>query len=335
MALGAAVEFLIRRGARNGEVLLPDGPGVSAKSGYIVLGMGKLGSRELTADDYIYQIKRLALPRPPASSDALLLAQLAEREAGQKKLTAIVTAISSGASDADSTPSTAVGVVRVVVGLVFLGLAVKTWRGRPRPGEETPMPGWMASLDQSAPGRTLVLGAALSGLNPKIMALAISAAASISQADLDPTETALAAAAFVAIGSSTVLLAVGAHLLAAERAAGPLATLKRFMIDHNTAIMLVVLVVLGANILGEGIATPQEAARTAAFAPLLRGCAKLVAEARAIGILAAPFGQARPGNDQCFMDNFKIVSARIAFARDQKARGDEFFDDFVGGFASA
>ena len=87
------------------------------------------------------------------------------------------------------------------------------------------------------------------------MALAISAAASISQADLDPTETALAAAAFVAIGSSTVLLAVGAHLLAAERAAGPLATLKRFMIDHNTAIMLVVLVVLGANILGEGIAT--------------------------------------------------------------------------------
>ena len=36
--------------------------------------------------------KRHALPRPPASSDALLLAQLAEREAGQKKLTAIVTA---------------------------------------------------------------------------------------------------------------------------------------------------------------------------------------------------------------------------------------------------
>lgn len=173
---------------------------------------------------------------------------------GLAVLTAIVTAISSGASDADSTPSTAVGVVRVVVGLVFLGLAVKTWRGRPRPGEETPMPGWMASLDQSAPGRTLVLGAALSGLNPKIMALAISAATSISQAGLDATETVLAAAAFVAIGSSTVLVAVGAHLLAAERAAGPLATVKRFMIDHNTAIMLVLLVVLGANILGEGIA---------------------------------------------------------------------------------
>jgi threonine/homoserine/homoserine lactone efflux protein len=173
---------------------------------------------------------------------------------GLAVLTAIATAITSGASDPDSAPSTAVGVVRVVVGLVFLGLAVKTWRGRPRPGEDIPMPGWMASLDGAAPGRTLVLGAALSGLNPKIMALAISGATSIGQAGLDPTEATLAAAAFVAIGSSTVLIAVGAHLLAAERAAGPLAAVKRFMIDHNTAIMLVLLVVLGANILGEGVA---------------------------------------------------------------------------------
>ena len=36
--------------------------------------------------------KRHALPRPPGSADALLLAQLARREAGEKKLTAIVTA---------------------------------------------------------------------------------------------------------------------------------------------------------------------------------------------------------------------------------------------------
>jgi threonine/homoserine/homoserine lactone efflux protein len=173
---------------------------------------------------------------------------------GLAVLTAIATVITSGASDPDSAPSTAVGVGRVLMGLALFGLAGKTWHHRPRPGEEAPMPGWMATLDDAAPGRTVVLGAALSGLNPKIMALTISGAASISQAGLDATESALAAAAFVAIGSSTVLIAVGAHLLAPERAAGPLATLKRFMIDNNTAIMLVVLVVLGANILGEGIA---------------------------------------------------------------------------------
>ncbi len=174
---------------------------------------------------------------------------------GLAVLTAIVTAITSGASDPDSAPSTAVGVVRVLLGLLLFGLAAKTWRQRPRPGEETPMPSWMASLDDASAGRTLVLGAALSGLNPKIMALTVAGAASISQVGLDGTDTALATAAFVVIGSSTVLVALGAHLLAGQRAAGPLAALKRFMIDNNTAIMLVVLVLLGATILGKGIAT--------------------------------------------------------------------------------
>ncbi len=41
--------------------------------------------------------KRHALPRPPGSSDALLLAQLARREAGAKRLTAVVTADASAA----------------------------------------------------------------------------------------------------------------------------------------------------------------------------------------------------------------------------------------------
>ncbi|MBK6868748.1 MAG: transcription-repair coupling factor [Burkholderiales bacterium] len=41
--------------------------------------------------------KRHALPRPPASSDALLLAQLSERDTAAKKLTAIVTADASDA----------------------------------------------------------------------------------------------------------------------------------------------------------------------------------------------------------------------------------------------
>ena len=41
--------------------------------------------------------KRHAMPRPPGSSDALLLAQLARREAGHKKLTAVVTADASDA----------------------------------------------------------------------------------------------------------------------------------------------------------------------------------------------------------------------------------------------
>ncbi len=47
VALLASVEFLLRRGVRAGEVLLPDAPGIAAQAGYVVLGMGKFGAREL------------------------------------------------------------------------------------------------------------------------------------------------------------------------------------------------------------------------------------------------------------------------------------------------
>ena len=49
------------------------------------------------------------------------------------------------------------------------------WRsssgGAAEPGEEATMPKWMATVDQFAPGKSLVLGAALSGANPKNLAL--------------------------------------------------------------------------------------------------------------------------------------------------------------------
>ena len=47
VALGAAVDFLVHRGIRSGEIRLADVPGAVASSGYIVLGMGKYGAREL------------------------------------------------------------------------------------------------------------------------------------------------------------------------------------------------------------------------------------------------------------------------------------------------
>ena len=43
------------------------------------------------------------------------------------------------------------------------------------------------------------------------------------------------------------------YLVASESAAGPLNTIKQFMAAHNAVIMMVVLLVLGAKLLGQGI----------------------------------------------------------------------------------
>ena len=115
------------------------------------------------------------------------------------------------------------------------------------------MPAWMASIDTFSVGKSLGLGALLSGLNPKNLALTAAAAASISQAGLGGTDSAIAVAVFVIIGSLTVAGPVVFYLVASKRAAGPLASIKDFMSVHNPAIMMILLLVLGVKLLGQGL----------------------------------------------------------------------------------
>ena len=64
----------------------------------------------------------------------------------------------------------------------------------------------------------------------------------------------IAVAVFVIIGSLTVAGPVLYYLLAANSAAGPLDSIKQFMSEHNAVIMFVLFVVLGAKLIGNGIA---------------------------------------------------------------------------------
>jgi Sap-like sulfolipid-1-addressing protein len=59
---------------------------------------------------------------------------------------------------------------------------------------------------------------------------------------------------FVVIGSVTVAGPVLFYMFAPAKAAGPLDSIKQFMAQHNAVIMMVVLLVLGAKLLGQGIA---------------------------------------------------------------------------------
>ena len=77
---------------------------------------------------------------------------------------------------------------------------------------------------------------------------------SIAKAGLSSGDSAIAVAVFVVIGSLTVAVPVLFYVVATAKAVGPLATIKEFMSDHNAVIMMVVLLVLGAKILGQGFA---------------------------------------------------------------------------------
>ena len=166
----------------------------------------------------------------------------------------IVLLAASGSDDPDSGSSTTVDVIKLIVGALFLLMAFKQWQGRPRPGQPAAMPKWMAAIDQFAPGKSFAFGAILSGANPKNLALTAAAAASIAQAGLDGGESTIAVAVFVIIGSVTVAGPVLLYLFGGSRAERPLAEIKEFMSEHNAVIMMILLLVLGAKLVGDGIA---------------------------------------------------------------------------------
>jgi len=165
----------------------------------------------------------------------------------------IVVLVAGDASDADSATASGVNWVMAAIGVLFIVMAARQWRKRPKGGEPTEMPAWMATMDSIGPARALVLGLALSAANPKNLALTVAAAGSIAQAGLDSADTVIAIATFVAIGSVTVVGAVLFYVVAPSTAERPLASVKRFMSDNNTTIMMVILLVLGAKILGDAL----------------------------------------------------------------------------------
>ena len=114
------------------------------------------------------------------------------------------------------------------------------------------MPGWMASLDDAPAGRAFGLGLLLSIANPKNLALT-AAAATLSQFGLEGGDATIAVLAFVAVGSISVIVPVVGYLVATDRVEGALGTTKAFMIEHNAAIMMVLFLVLGTKMLGQGL----------------------------------------------------------------------------------
>lgn len=165
----------------------------------------------------------------------------------------IVLVVASGADDPKSTTSDSVNWLQVALGVVFFSMALRQWKGRPKKGETAPLPKWMQAIDKFTPARSFVFGALLSGVNPKNLALTLAAAASIAQQGLSTGDSAIAVAIFVVIGSLTVAGPVVFFLFGGEHATKPLAEIKEFMGEHNAVIMMVVLLVLGAKLLGSGL----------------------------------------------------------------------------------
>jgi hypothetical protein len=154
----------------------------------------------------------------------------------------------------DGEPATWVDVLKLVLGLLLVRIALRQWRGRPDDGEEPPTPKWMGAIEQFSPVKALGAGALLAGLNPKNTLLAVAAAAAIAQTGIPGGEQAVSYTVFALIGTIGVAAPVVIYFAMGDRAGSILERLKAWMAHNNAVIMAVLCLVIGAKLVGDGIA---------------------------------------------------------------------------------
>lgn len=142
---------------------------------------------------------------------------------------------------------------KIALGGVLLVLAARNWRNRPRRGAQPAMPKWMAGIDALRPARAFVLGLLLAGVNPKNLILAVGAGSGLAQLGPSTAAAVVSLIVFVVVASVTIAGPVAYHAFGDERAKAVLDELKDWLRLHNTAVMAVLFLVFGVNLIAKGI----------------------------------------------------------------------------------
>jgi Sap, sulfolipid-1-addressing protein len=193
----------------------------------------------------------LVTPRARSNGPAFLVGWLA----GLAIVGAVVLLVAGPANaNDDGEPATWVDVLKLVLGALVLRIALRQWRGRPHDGEDAPTPKWMGAIDTFTPPKAVGAGAVLAGANPKNLLLAVAAAASIAQTGIPGSQQAGAYAVFALLGTVGVAAPVVIYFALGDRSGPVLDRLKRWMAAHNAVIMTVLCLVIGAKLIGDGIA---------------------------------------------------------------------------------
>jgi threonine/homoserine/homoserine lactone efflux protein len=145
------------------------------------------------------------------------------------------------------------GWLKIILGAGLLFLAARQWRGRPKPGETAALPKWMSAIDSMTTVRGTVLGFLLSAVNPKNLLMAAGAGVIIGTGGLGGGEITLSIVIFTVIAACSVAVPVIAYLIASEKMAGPLESLRGWLVQNNATVMAVLLLVIGVVMIGKGI----------------------------------------------------------------------------------
>ena len=116
------------------------------------------------------------------------------------------------------------------------------------------MPKWLASVESVSPVKAFGLAVLLAAVNPKNLILTLGAAAGLAQVQgLSTTDAVVAIAVFVVIASLTIAGPVLYSLFGGERARAALDSAKAWLTTHNAAVMAVLFLVFGVDLIAKGL----------------------------------------------------------------------------------
>lgn len=188
----------------------------------------------------------LHAPRPRPTSLAFL--------AGWLLSLAILTAISVAASGLLGGPHKAptwASWLRVVLGSALILFGIYRWLTQK--GHSGESPAWMRSFATITPVRAGITGAVLAVVRLEVLVICLAVGFDIGSNGLSVAAQWICAAFFVAVAASSVAIPVLAYAVAGHRLDDGLARLKDWMDRHNAALLAVVLIVIGAMVLYNGI----------------------------------------------------------------------------------
>jgi threonine/homoserine/homoserine lactone efflux protein len=210
----------------------------------------------------IVSVLILLSPRSRANGLAFLLGWMVGVAVVVTVLTALAGYLPSDSSDG---PNPVAGVLQLALGVWLLVMARRKFRPAeaaadadaevdPDTGLPVPrLPGWMSSIASTTPARSLRSGLLFAGANPKNVAFAAGAALTIGTAGLGTGDVALLLVIYTVIASLTVAVPVGLHLLFPVRTQQPLRALEVWLVRNNATIGVVLLLVYGVLLIGQGI----------------------------------------------------------------------------------
>ena len=144
--------------------------------------------------------------------------------------------------------------IRLVLGLVFVLLALSKLRSRPKDDAEAKTPAWMLALDGMSPAKALRTGFLVTAINPKELIFGIAAGVVIGSATLPFGMVAAVLLIYTGIATITVVVPVVAYLLIGAPVRRVLEPVRTWLVRYYNIIIAAVLAIIGAVMIGKGLA---------------------------------------------------------------------------------